>query len=149
MTKTPPAELIARIAAEADAQGEDYDIPATAKISHRNPRAKVLQIRLNEGEYTRLETLAAEKELPVSTVARAYLLRALKSCEPDPGVEVTAEQLEILAQVPEGLFDVLSDMQHAVLAGAVPASSGTARRTRIPTAGTAQGKAKNKTKTSR
>lgn len=61
-------------AAEAD---QESPLRADVKVTRGHDRAKTLQIRLNEGELRELVALAADRGLPVSTVARQLLLQSL------------------------------------------------------------------------
>lgn len=68
-----------RIAEEARAiEDAEIDqgspIPPHVKITRGTSRARVLQVRLNDDEYTALERIAALRDLPVSTIARERLL---------------------------------------------------------------------------
>ena len=51
------------------------------KVTRGHDRAKTLQIRLNEDELRELVALAANRGLPVSTVARQLLLQSLAPAE--------------------------------------------------------------------
>ena len=56
----------------------DAPLPPHVKVTHPgHARSKVLQVRLNPEEYAALETLAEQRKLPVSTVARAQILDLL------------------------------------------------------------------------
>lgn len=53
-------------------------LPAHVKVSQPGrARSKVLQVRLNPEELAALERIAERRELPVSAVARAQLLRLI------------------------------------------------------------------------
>lgn len=68
------AEGAAVEAAEAD---QESTLRADVKVARGHDRAKTLQIRLNENELRELVALAADRGLPVSTVARQLLLQSL------------------------------------------------------------------------
>jgi hypothetical protein len=75
------ADRLARIGDEAEAAEADQTdrpIPPHVKVSRPNlARSKVLQVRLNPEEFDALEAIAARRELPVSTIARAQLLKLI------------------------------------------------------------------------
>ena len=52
-------------------------IPSGTTISRGHPRAKNLQVRLREDEFEELEAYAAQQGLPVSTVVRLLVLKAI------------------------------------------------------------------------
>ena len=52
-------------------------IPSGTTISRGHPRAKNLQVRLREGEFDELAAYAAQQGLPVSTVVRLLVLKAI------------------------------------------------------------------------
>jgi len=68
------AEGAAAEAAEAD---QESTARTDVKVTRGHDRAKTLQIRLNEDELGELTALAADRGLPVSTVARQLLLQSL------------------------------------------------------------------------
>jgi len=68
---------------EAEAQGEQLRDLSEVKVTRGHSRARVLQIRLNDDEMAKLETLAETRGLPTSTVARALLLQSLTSGRAD------------------------------------------------------------------
>lgn len=78
-------ELRARMNAEAEAiaaaeTDEDDGAPLPDNVSVSRPnraRSRVLQVRLNPEEYEAVERVAAARGLPVSTVARDWVLRSL------------------------------------------------------------------------
>jgi len=47
------------------------------KVTRGHERSKVLQVRLNEGEYDRLSAYADSLELPISTAVRSLILGSL------------------------------------------------------------------------
>ncbi|MGL5830192.1 MAG: hypothetical protein ACRC0L_11575 [Angustibacter sp.] len=73
------AEAEAAEAAESAELSSDPDapLPAGTTVTRGHPRAKNLQIRLREGEYEQLAAYAERRGLPISTVGRALLLRAV------------------------------------------------------------------------
>ena len=64
-------------AAEREPQAADAPLPESVKVSRGHGRSKVLQVRLNEDEYRLLAKRAEEEMIPVSTLARAVLLRTM------------------------------------------------------------------------
>jgi hypothetical protein len=64
-------------AAEAAEDSADSRVRANVKVTRGHDRAKTLQIRLNDTELEELNSLAAQRGLPVSTVARQLLLQSL------------------------------------------------------------------------
>jgi hypothetical protein len=65
---------------EAAEHATDTDAPLPAHVKVSQPgraRSKVLQVRLNPDELAALEHIAQRRKLPVSTVARAQLLRLI------------------------------------------------------------------------
>lgn len=52
-------------------------IPSGTTISRGHPRAKNLQVRLREEEFDELAAYAAQQGLPVSTVVRLLVLKAI------------------------------------------------------------------------
>jgi hypothetical protein len=64
----------------AEADQTERPLPAHVKVSRPgHARSKVLQVRLNPDEYDALERIADRRELPVSTIARAQLLKLIAS----------------------------------------------------------------------
>lgn len=72
-------DLLDAEGAAAEAAEADQESPARTdgKVTRGHDRAKTLQIRLNEDELGELTALAADRGLPVSTVARQLLLQSL------------------------------------------------------------------------
>jgi hypothetical protein len=68
------AEGAAAETAEAD---QDSVRRTDVNVTRGHPRARTLQIRLNEDELADLTALAEDRGLPVSTVARQLLLQSL------------------------------------------------------------------------
>jgi predicted DNA binding CopG/RHH family protein len=90
MTKDIAQVLAAesQAAEEADERGEQLRDLSEVRVSRGHSRSRVLQIRLNSDELERLESVAEERGLPTSTVARALLLQSLESGRGDVfGVE--------------------------------------------------------------
>lgn len=52
-------------------------IPSGTTISRGHPRSKNLQVRLREDEFDELAAYAAQQGLPVSTVVRLLVLKAI------------------------------------------------------------------------
>lgn len=71
------------IAAEtaASERNPDAAIKPGSKVTRGHRRAKTLQVRLNAEELGALETLAEQRGLPVSTLARDLLLTQLAASD--------------------------------------------------------------------
>ena len=54
-------------------------LPEGTKVTRGHGRSKVLQVRLNEDELELLEKHAREQMIPVSTMARAMLIKSLRA----------------------------------------------------------------------
>ncbi len=67
------------------------EIPAGTTISRGHPRAKNLQVRLREDEFDELAAYAAQQGLPVSTVVRLIVLKAIA---PVDDLKSTLDRLE-------------------------------------------------------
>jgi hypothetical protein len=78
LTELLDAEGAAAEAAEAD---QESTLRTDVKVTRGHDRAKTLQIRLNEDELAELVAMAADRGLPVSTVARQLLLQSLAPAE--------------------------------------------------------------------
>jgi Ribbon-helix-helix protein, copG family len=113
--------ILDEAAADAEASERDVDavIPAHVNITHGGPRTKVLQVRLNDDELAALESLAAERGLPASTVVREMILNAL-----DPAPVQTAAKRRLVGQFKQYLDTVsgpgLASPPLAALAGQTP-----------------------------
>ena len=72
-------DLLATEGAAAEAAEADQESPLRedVKVTRGHDRAKTLQVRLNEDELGELVALAADRGLPVSTLARQLLLQSL------------------------------------------------------------------------
>lgn len=66
-------EAESRAAENAD-DTVDAPLPEGVRVIRGHGRAKVLQVRLNPDEFRMLSKIAAERHLPISTLARAILL---------------------------------------------------------------------------
>lgn len=64
------------IAAEVEATERNPDAPirAETKVTRGHNRTKTLQVRLNDEEYAALQTLAEQRGVPASTLARDLLM---------------------------------------------------------------------------
>jgi hypothetical protein len=77
----------AKAAEQAEESGHvDEALPEHVRVTRGHPRARTLQIRLRDEEFSELEALAADRGLPVSTVARQILLQSLAPEEDLKGV---------------------------------------------------------------
>jgi hypothetical protein len=79
---------IVDIEAEASEIGRDMDIPADARPT-RPGRASVLSVRLAHDELAALTTLAQQRGIPVSTMARSLIIEALGEQRRDTDVHDT------------------------------------------------------------
>ncbi|MCK0093107.1 hypothetical protein MWU77_20220 [Rhodococcus sp. F64268] len=114
--KNPSPEtqaLIDRVAAEAEAQGDDFEINKRATTTRGNPRAKVLQVRLNPEEYDAIVSLADAAGLPTSTFVRARLLDLL-SDRPERQAALMESVAAALAAVPAETLDALAAVRHMI-----------------------------------
>ena len=64
-------------AAERADDAPDAELPRSVKVTRGHDRTKVLQVRLNEDEYRLLAKHAEEQRVPISTLARDFLLRRI------------------------------------------------------------------------
>lgn len=88
-----PTEDQLRSVAEDAEQTKDEPMPSGSTwTSLGHARSKVLQVRLNPEEYESLARYAEERELPVSTVARAAILAQLRHGA-EPSLPVAIEHL--------------------------------------------------------
>jgi hypothetical protein len=81
MTKQEVKDDVAAISEDEVAAieaGREYPLSESAKISRGNGRSKVLQVRLNPEELAELERVAAQRGLPISTVAREAIIRLIR-----------------------------------------------------------------------
>ena len=107
-------DLLAAEAAAAEAFEADQSAPYPdhVKISQPNrARSKVLQVRLNPGEFEAIERIAAGRGLPPSTVARERLLAMVREEQDEPG-DVAAQ----LAAVADQIRAVADRMSRGVVA---------------------------------
>lgn len=81
-------EKLARLGAEAEEHRDD-PIPPGTKITRGHGRTRTLPVQLNDYEYDQIEQLAQQRELPMSTLARSYLLKELASETGDKGPETS------------------------------------------------------------
>lgn len=90
---TKPTEDQFRTVAEEAERTKDEPMPAdSAWASPGQARSRVLQVRLNPKEYEELARYAQERELPVSTIARAAILAELRHAG-EPSLPVAIEHL--------------------------------------------------------
>src|ERR1700684_3073040 len=75
--------------------GRENPLANSAKISRGNGRSKVLQVRLNPEELAELERVAAQRGLPISTVAREAIIRLIR-----PEVARTAAAKRVVDDFP-------------------------------------------------
>jgi len=74
------AEANAADAAEATSD-PDAPLPAHVKVTRGHPRARNLQVRFRDNEFEELVRYADRRGLPVSTVVRMLVLRAIAPAE--------------------------------------------------------------------
>ncbi|MCX6397442.1 MAG: hypothetical protein NTV23_13225 [Propionibacteriales bacterium] len=72
------AEAVAAEMAEAD---QDSAVRTDVRITRGHSRSRTLQVRLNDHELDQLTAYADQRGLPVSTVARLFLLQALSPAD--------------------------------------------------------------------
>ena len=81
-----------------EATAQDEPLPSHVKVSRPGmARSKVLQVRLNPEELEALERFAAERDLPVSTVARSAIMRYLNPPKDVDAVRLVDEFSRFLA----------------------------------------------------
>lgn len=73
------------------ANDPNAEIPAGTTILRGHPRAKNLQVRLREDEFDELAAYAEQQGLPVSTVVRLLVLKAIA---PVDDLKSTLDRLE-------------------------------------------------------
>jgi hypothetical protein len=115
-------DVLAKIGDDAEAGEEDQTdrpIPSHVTVTRGNPRSKVLQVRLNEDEYAAIERIAAQRDLPVSTVARERLLTLIaeENGEDQPLVALLAAT-DKLNDLASGLRAKLTKYNNAPSTGA-------------------------------
>ena len=74
------AEATAAEAAEATSDPA-APLPAHVKVTRGHPRARNLQVRFRDNEFEELVRYADRRGLPVSTVVRMLVLRAIAPAE--------------------------------------------------------------------
>lgn len=72
-------EQVARAEARAlEVESESTDAyPPTTRITWPNRPSRMFNVRLSDEQYTELQMLAREHHLPMSTMARSWLLERL------------------------------------------------------------------------
>ena len=85
------------IASEADAaeRNPDAAIKPGSKVTRGHNRAKTLQVRLNAEELEALTLLAEQRGVPVSTLARDFLLSHLAGSEDSPKALIAKIRAEL------------------------------------------------------
>jgi len=73
------------------ASNPDAPLPAHTKVIRGHPRAKNLQVRFRDDEFDELVGYAEQRDLPVSTVVRSLVLRAIA---PPDDLKSALDQLE-------------------------------------------------------
>jgi hypothetical protein len=69
----------AESAESEEALNADAPLPEGTKITRGHSHSATLLVRLNVDELASLERLADERELPVSTLARSFLIDGLRN----------------------------------------------------------------------
>ena len=75
-TKTA-GELRADARAAEQQAGSDENYPPSTRLRRPNAPSRMFNVRLSEEQYAALEQAAKAKHLPLSTMARAWLLDRL------------------------------------------------------------------------
>lgn len=82
----------ARAAENAKAASDpDAPLPSHVQVTRGHPRARNLQVRFRDDEYKQLADYADQRGLPVSTVVRILVLRAVA---PADDLALTLDRLE-------------------------------------------------------
>ena len=88
-------EIYELLDAESDAAEQmkdgDSDVDVNGPIARGHPRSRTLQVRLSPEEYERIQDAADVRGIPVSTMARAYLLQVI---EPADDLKDAVDRLE-------------------------------------------------------
>lgn len=85
----------------------DAPIPAHVTVTRPNrARSKVLQVRLNPDEMEAVERIAAQRDLPPSTVARDWLLRMVRENEAQAGSATATALIEQVLSAASQLRDL-------------------------------------------
>lgn len=79
--KTVEAARVDARALETHADSED-PYPADTQISRPNKTSRMFNLRLTDEQYEEITDLARKRHLPVSTMARAWLLERLDQERP-------------------------------------------------------------------
>ncbi|MFD7310739.1 hypothetical protein [Promicromonospora sp. NPDC059942] len=103
MSENPNIEdLLTEVAEESETQRHD-SLPEDAVGRRRGdaPAPRVLSVRLTDDQYRRLAAMAADRDLPVSTMARLAILEQLdQAAQPASGpidlTTVTAALREVI-----------------------------------------------------
>lgn len=68
----------AKAVEDAEAASDpDAPLPAHVKVTRGHPRARNLQVRFRDDEFAELAAYAEQRGLPVSTVVRSLVLKAI------------------------------------------------------------------------
>lgn len=95
----------ARISESAAYDDSDADAPLPDHVQVSRPnrsRSKVLQVRLNDDEFEAIESIAAARHVPVSTVARDQLISLInqvRAQEPGSLTVQVAQLVEIATKL--------------------------------------------------
>ena len=72
------------------------ELPVGVVVTRGHNRSRTLQVRLNEDELEQLQMIAKDRDLPVSTVARAIILSALAPSN-DAGAALSRMEADLAA----------------------------------------------------
>ena len=88
------SDLIATEAAAAE-RNPDAAIKPGSKVTRSHNRSKTLQVRLNAEELDALTLLAEQRGIPVSTLARDFLLSHLTGSDESPKALIAKIRAEL------------------------------------------------------
>ena len=88
------SDLIATEAAATE-RNPNAAIKPGSKVTRSHNRAKTLQVRLNAGELDALTVLAEQRGIPVSTLARDFLLSHLTGSDESPKALIAKIRAEL------------------------------------------------------
>jgi hypothetical protein len=71
------AVVVAAVEAPEMSADPNAPLPAGTSVTRGHPRARNLQVRFRDDEFAALTAYASQQELPVSTVVRLLVLKAI------------------------------------------------------------------------
>lgn len=114
-------DRLARVGAEAEAGESDQSarpLPDHVKVSRPGrARSRVLQVRLNPDEMEAVERIAAQRDLPPSTVARDWLLRMIAQDQRQGAVPSLSALARTLMLATEQLHEIDAEVCRVVPGG--------------------------------